>query len=84
MNTVDFIKRCIVYYGYKPIEIQTDNGTEFTWNQSKIKKVHPMDQFCLKEDIFHHTIRPRTPRHNEKEVIEMIMKDSIVSYHFIH
>lgn len=66
MNTVDFIKRCIVYYGYKPIEIQTDNGTEFTWNQSKIKKVHPMDQLCLKENIFHHTIRPRTPRHNGK------------------
>ena len=45
-NTVDFIKRCISYYGYKPLEIQTDNGTEFTWNQSKMKKskdIYPMN-----------------------------------------
>lgn len=65
-NTVDFIKRCISYYGYKPIEIQTDNGTEFTWNESRIKKIHPMDEFCIKENIFHHKIKPRTPRHNGK------------------
>ena len=30
-NTVDFVKRCITYFEYKPVEIQTDNGTEFTW-----------------------------------------------------
>ena len=65
-NTVDFIKRCILYYEYKPIEIQTDNGTEFTWNSEKMKVIHPMDEFCIKEDIFHHKIRPRTPRHNGK------------------
>lgn len=65
-NTVDFIKKCIVYYKYKPLEIQTDNGTEFTWNQEKIKKIHPMDELCIKENIFHHKIRPRTPRHNGK------------------
>ena len=39
-STVDFIKKCIKYYGYKPKEIQTDNGTEFTYNQSKVKKEH--------------------------------------------
>ncbi len=65
-NTVDFIKRCIIYYGYKPIEIQTDNGTEFTWNKSNIKKLHIMDEFCIRENIFHHKIKPRTPRHNGK------------------
>lgn len=65
-NTVDFIKKCMVYYKYKPLEIQTDNGTEFTWNQEKIKKIHPMDELCIKENIFHHKIRPRTPRHNGK------------------
>ena len=65
-NTVDFIKRCIAYYEYKPIQIQTDNGTEFTWNQDKIKELHPMDKFCIKENILHHKIRPRTPRHNGK------------------
>ncbi len=25
-----------------------------------------MDEFCLKENIYHHKIRPRTPRHNGK------------------
>ena len=65
-NTVDFVKRCIVYYDYKPIEIQTDNGIEFTWNQSKMKKLHPLEALCLKLDIDHHKIKPRTPRHNGK------------------
>ena len=40
INTVDFVKRVIKYLGYKPKEIQTDNGTEFTYNQAKIKKEH--------------------------------------------
>lgn len=65
-NTVDFVKRCISYYEYKPIEIQTDNGTEFTWNQEKMKVLHPLDKLCLELDIDHHKIRPRTPRHNGK------------------
>ena len=65
-NTVDFIKRCIEYYGYQPKEIQTDNGTEFTWNQEKMKVIHPMDKLCKTLDIKHHKIRPRTPRHNGK------------------
>ena len=65
-NTVDFVKRCICYYSYKPLEIQTDNGMEFTWNQEKTKKLHPLDNLCLKLDIDHHKIRPRTSRHNVK------------------
>lgn len=65
-NTVDFILKCIKYYGYKPKEIQTDNGTEFTWNQEKIKKIHPVDKLCITLEINHHKIRPRTPRHNGK------------------
>ena len=36
--TIDFIKRCIRYYGYKAEEIQTDNGIEFTYNRSDKKK----------------------------------------------
>lgn len=65
-NTVDFIKKCISYYKYKPKEIQTDNGIEFTYNRYQIKALHPMDEFCIKENIYHHKIRPRTPRHNGK------------------
>ena len=65
-NTVDFIKRCINYYGYKPKIIQTDNGTEFTYNQAKIKKEHPMDTLLKELEIKHYKIRPRTPEHNGK------------------
>ena len=65
-NTVDFIKRCISYYGYLPLEIQTDNGLEFSYNKSQIHKLHPLDKLCLELDIDHHKIRPRTPRHNGK------------------
>lgn len=64
--TVDFINRCIKYFGYKPKEIQTDNGQEFTWNTDKIKKIHPVDELCNELNIKHHKIRPRTPRHNGK------------------
>ena len=66
MNTVDFVYRCFLFYGYKPEEIQTDNGMEFTWNQEKFKKIHPLDDLCMKEHIYHHKIKPRTPRHNGK------------------
>lgn len=65
-NTVDFIIRAIKYYGYKPEEIQTDNGSEFTWNKSNYHALHPMDRLCQKLKINHHKIRPRTPRHNGK------------------
>ena len=65
-NTVDFVKRCIEYFGYKPKTIQTDNGTEFSYNQAKIKKEHPMDTLLKKLEIRHYKIRPRTPEHNGK------------------
>lgn len=65
-NTVDFLNRCFLFYGYKPQEIQTDNGTEFTWNNSKMKKLHLLDELCIKENVYHHKIKPRTPRHNGK------------------
>ena len=29
-STIDFVKRAIVYFGYKPQIIQTDNGSEFS------------------------------------------------------
>ena len=66
MSTVDFVKRCIKYYGYKPKTIQTDNGTEFGYNQAKIKKEHPMDTLLKSLEIKHNKIRPRTPEHNGK------------------
>lgn len=64
-STVDFVKRAIIYFGYKPKIIQTDNGQEFTYTM-KTDKVHPLDILCISLDIEHKLIRPRTPRHNGK------------------
>lgn len=66
-NTVDFIKRAIIYFGYKPDIIQTDNGNEFTYTrQVKHNQVHLFDKFCIDNKILHKLIKPRTPRHNGK------------------
>ena len=66
-STIDFVKRAVVYFGYKPKQIQTDNGAEFTYiRETKHDKYHPFDLFCNKNKIEHKTIKPRTPRHNGK------------------
>lgn len=64
-STVDFVKRAIKYFGYKPETIQTDNGAEFT-HFKKTDRIHPMDVLCNELGITHQLIRPRTPRHNGK------------------
>lgn len=64
-STVDFVKRAIVYFGYKPKIIQTDNGFEFT-HHKETKIIHPFDVLCISLNIEHKLIRPRTPRHNGK------------------
>lgn len=66
-STVDFVKRAIIFFGYKPDIIQTDNGAEFTYTrQTKHDQVHLFDKFCAEHKIIHKTIKPRTPRHNGK------------------
>ena len=64
-STVDFIKRAIIYFGYKPKIIQTDNGSEFTHTKNT-NRIHPFDTLCNELNIEHKLIRPRTPRHNGK------------------
>lgn len=64
-STVDFVERAIVFFGYAPKEIQTDNGSEFT-HFTRTKRVHPLDVFCARHNIEHKLIRPRTPWHNGK------------------
>ena len=64
-STIDFLKRAIVYFGYKPQILQTDNGYEFT-HTSNTKRIHPLDILCNELDINHKLIKPRTPRHNGK------------------
>ncbi len=66
-NTVDFLLRAFLYFGYKPKIIQTDNGIEFTYTkQTKNDRLHPLDRFCIEQGIEHKLIKPRTPRHNGK------------------
>ena len=64
-STVDFVQRAIIYFGYAPDIIQTDNGSEFTHTQ-KTRRIHPLDVLCSRLYIQHKTIRPRTPWHNGK------------------
>ena len=64
-STVDFVTRAIIYFGYAPETIQTDNGGEFT-HSSKTDRIHPFDLLCRRLNIYHKTIRPKTPWHNGK------------------
>ena len=64
-STIDFVKRAIIYFGYAPETIQTDNGFEFT-NFTRTNRVHAFDLFCQDLHINHKLIRPRTPWHNGK------------------
>lgn len=64
-STIDFVKRAIIYFGYAPDTIQTDNGSEFC-NTKNTKRIHTFDLLCSQLNINHKTIRPRTPWHNGK------------------
>ena len=64
-STVDFVQRAILYFGYAPNVIQTDNGGEFTHTQ-KTSRTHPLDALCSRLHIHHKTIRPKIPWHNGK------------------
>lgn len=64
-STCDFVRRAILYFGYTPKMIQTDNGQEFTFIR-ETNKIHKFDLLCEKLGIEHKLIKPRTPRHNGK------------------
>ena len=63
----DFIKRAIDFFGYIPIKIQTDNGTEFTNRLIAKKDEHLqnlVDTLLEKMLVTHKLIKPATPQHN--------------------
>ena len=74
--TVDFMKRCILFFGYKPVMVQTDNGVEFaafsevgghkTHSMRNGEYVHAFTRFLSKAGIEHKLIKVATPRHNGK------------------
>ncbi len=81
-STVDFVKRSMDYFGYKPQIIQTDNGAEFT-HLKKTDRIHSLDILCNELHITHKLIRPRTPQHNGK-VERSHRNDQERFYNFLH
>jgi len=57
-----FVKRALGFFtelGIEPRRVQTDNHYSYTKNRT-------LAELLAREGISHHTIRPRTPRHNGK------------------
>lgn len=81
-STVDFLKRAIVYFRYRPKILQTDNGAEFT-HLANTKRQHSLDALCSQLSIEHKRIRPRTPRHNGK-VERSHRNDQERFYNYLH
>jgi transposase InsO family protein len=57
-----FLARALAFYrrvGIEPRRVQTDNHYSYVKNRS-------LRELLAREGISHHTIRPRTPRHNGK------------------
>ncbi len=63
-NSVDFVKKAQRYFPFKLIEIQTDNGKEFTNRFSNTEALSELDEYLNKVGINHKLIRPATPWHN--------------------
>jgi transposase InsO family protein len=65
-NSVDFLKRVQIAFGF-PIEtVQTDNGTEFTYKFISDTEKSVFEKALAKEGINHKLIPPRTPWNNGK------------------
>jgi len=67
LNTVDFVLKARRFFlpAFVPEIIQTDNGTEFTYNHFlKIKRTHPLDELLQKLGIDHILIPPASPNIN--------------------
>ena len=77
----DFYLRCIAYFGYAPLIVQTDNGKEFTnYDRDTQKRVdaidrqlgkamsreHAFTEMMRKYGTRHDLIQIATPRHNGK------------------
>ena len=65
---MDFLKKLIDYFPFRIIEIQTDNGTEWTAAllTDDVTKKTLFEKGLEKAEIRYHRIRVATPRHNGK------------------
>ena len=67
-SSVDFLKKLIEYFPFRIIEIQTDNGTEWTAAliTNEINKKTLFERGLEENEIKYHRIRVATPKHNGK------------------
>lgn len=67
-SSMDFLKKLIAYFPFRIIEIQTDNGTEWTAAllTDDLTKKTLFEEGLEKAEIKYHRIRVATPRHNGK------------------
>jgi transposase len=65
-NSIDFIRRAMVYFKFKIQTVQTDNGTEFTYRFISDTIECPFDAELREMGIEHKLIAPRTPWRNGK------------------
>ena len=67
-SSIDFLKKLIDYFPFRIIEIQTDNGTE--WTAALLTKDPNrktlFEEGLVENEIKYHRIRIATPRHNGK------------------
>ena len=67
-SSFDFLKKLIDYFPFRIIEIQTDNGTEWTAAllTNDLTKKTLFEKGLVENEIKYHRIRVATPRHNGK------------------
>lgn len=66
-NTIDFLEHAFRFFGpaFGFAEIQTDNGTEFTYTQMpQVAKEHPVTVWLRQRGIAHRMIRASSPHLN--------------------
>ncbi|MCL2176659.1 MAG: DDE-type integrase/transposase/recombinase [Firmicutes bacterium] len=66
-SAYDFVQRALMYFGYLPYIIQSDNDYAFVHPKGTGEnKIHLITKLVNKLRIRHMLIRPYTPRHNGK------------------
>lgn len=72
-TVVEVLKRAQRYFGFKIEAVQTDNGTEFTYDytseltaRDKVPIIHPLDRYCKEAGILHVLIPPGEKELNGK------------------
>lgn len=66
-NTIDFLERAKAFFPFPIRQIQTDNGSEFTYRfLPQVEVLHPMDEWCERNQILHRCIPPGEKELNGK------------------